>query len=146
MIEFHKTLSDRSVHLRYFGMLSLEQRTVHQRLRRVCFIDYDREMALVVDHTNENGGREILGVGRLVKEHGTNEAEFAILISDSWQAKGLGTQLLKMLLEVAKRERVRRVVGHILPENTAMKSVSEQLGFKLHLDQATGDSLAEIDL
>ena len=57
---------------------------MHERLRRVCFIDYDREMALVVDHTNENNGRrEILGVGRLVKEHGTEEAEFAILISDS---------------------------------------------------------------
>ena len=49
MIDFHKTLSERSVQLRYFGAFSLEQRTMHERLRRICFVDYDREMALVVE-------------------------------------------------------------------------------------------------
>jgi acetyltransferase len=49
MVEFHKTLSDRSVQLRYFGLLSLEERILHEWLRRVCFVDYDREIVLVVD-------------------------------------------------------------------------------------------------
>ena len=49
MVKFHKTLSKQSVHLRYFGLLSLERRTMHERLRRVCFIDYDREIALVAE-------------------------------------------------------------------------------------------------
>ena len=51
MIEFHKKLSERSVYLRYFQPLKLTQRTAHERLTRICFIDYDREMALVVERT-----------------------------------------------------------------------------------------------
>ena len=146
MIEFHKTLSDRSVHLRYFGLLSLEQRTVHNRLRRVCFIDYDRELALVVDRMMPNGQHEILAVGRLVKEHGSDEAEFAILVSDAWQGKGIGSQLLKLLVQAGRNERLRRIVGHIIAENTAMKRVSEEVGFKVHLDASSGKWLAEIEL
>ena len=104
MVKFHKTLSDRSVHLRYFGLVSLERRIMHERLRRVCFIDYDREIALVADLKNRDGTHQILGVGRLIKEHGTNEAEFAVLISDPWQGKGFGSELLKLLVQVGRKE------------------------------------------
>lgn len=144
MVEFHKTLSDRSVYLRYFGALSLKQRTVHERLRRVCFIDYDREMALVVDHKDRTGGHHIVGVGRLIKEHGTDEAEFAILVGDSWQGKGLGTELLGLLVQVGRKERVRRIFGHIVTENTAMRRVSEEVGFNLRFDEDEGEWKAEI--
>ncbi len=146
MIEFHKTLSDRSVQLRYFGTLSLEDRIMHERLRRVCFIDYDREIALVVDLTARDGSHQILGVGRLIKEHGTNEAEFAILVSDPWQGKGLGSELLKLLVQIGRKERVQRIVGHISAENTTMKRVSEEVGFALRFDQANHEWFAEIKL
>lgn len=146
MIEFHKTLSDRSVHFRYFGILSLEQRIVHDRLRRVCFIDYDREIALVVDLKNRDGTHQILAVGRLIKEHDSNEAEFAILVSDPWQGKGLGTELLKHLVEVGRREHLRRIVGSIIAENTTMQRVSKEVGFKLRFDGPTNELRAEIDL
>lgn len=146
MVEFHKTLSERTVYLRYFGALSLKQRTVHERLRRVCFVDYDREIALVADHKNRGGHHEILGVGRLIKEHGTDHAEFAVLISDSWQGKGLGSQLLKLLVEMGRKEGVRRIVGHIVTENTAMMRVSEEVGFKLSRDREMGEWRAEINL
>ena len=95
MVEFHKTLSERSVYLHYFGALSLKPRTVHERLRRVCFVDYDSEIALVVDQRARNGQHQILAVGRLIKEHGIDHAEFAVLVSDAWQGKGLGSELLK---------------------------------------------------
>jgi acetyltransferase len=146
MVKFHKTLSDRSVHLRYFGLVSLERRIMHERLRRVCFIDYDREIALVADLKNRDGAHQILGVGRLVKEHGTNEAEFAVLISDPWQGKGFGSELLKLLVQVGRKEGLRRITGHISPENTTMKSVSEQVGFSLHFDPAADEWFAEINL
>ena len=133
MVEFHRTLSDRSVYLRYFGLLSFEKRTMHERLRRVCFIDYDREIALVADLKNRGGKHQILGVGRLIKEHGVDEAEFAILISDPWQGKGLGTELLNLLVQIGRKEHLHRIIGHISPENTTMKQVSEEAGFKLHL-------------
>jgi acetyltransferase len=146
MVNFHKTLSDRSVYLRYFGIMSLETRIMHQRLRRVCFIDYDREIALVADLKNPDGTHQILGVGRLVKEHGTDEAEFAVLISDPWQGKGFGSEVLKLLVQIGRKEGLHRITGHISPENTTMKTVSEQVGFSLHFDREAKELLAEINL
>jgi acetyltransferase len=146
MVKFHKTLSDRSVYLRYFGMVSLEKRIMHERLRRVCFIDYDREIALIVDLKNRDGTHQILGIGRLIKEHGTDEAEFAVLISDPWQGKGFGSELLKLLVQIGRKERLRRITGRISPENTTMKTVSEQVGFRLRFDRDVNEWLAEIKL
>ena len=50
MVRFHSTLSDESVYRRFFSQMKLESRTRHERLTRVCFIDYDREMALVAEN------------------------------------------------------------------------------------------------
>ena len=131
MVEFHKTLSERSVHFRYFGQLKLSQRIAHERLIRICFNDYDREIALVVDHQRGDGSHEILGVGRLSKLHGIEEAEFAIVISDDWQGRGLGTQLLKLLVEIGRREKLKRIIAHILSDNIEMMQVSREIGFRL---------------
>ena len=146
LVKFHKTLSDRSVYLRYFGFVSLEKRIMHERLRQVCFIDYDREIALVADLKNRDGTHQILGVGRLIKEHETDEAEFAVLVSDAWQGKGFGSELLKLLVQIGRKERLRRITGHISPENTTMKTVSEQVGFKLRFDRKANEWLAQIAL
>ena len=109
MVQFHETLSERSVYLRYFHLMNLEQRITHERLTRICFIDYDREMALVAERRNpETGETEILGVGRLTKIHGTNEAEVAVLVSDKWQGRGLGKELLARLLIVGADEKLDR--------------------------------------
>src|SRR5581483_5821326 len=70
MIKFHQALSERTVYLRYFQPLKLSQRTAHERLTRICFTDYDREMPLVVERKKADGDREILAVGRLSKLHG----------------------------------------------------------------------------
>ncbi len=131
MVKFHEQLSERSVRFRYFAALKLSQRVAHERLIRVCFNDYDREMALVVDHRTAEGQHEILGVGRLSKLPGGTEAEFAVLVSDLWQNKGLGKSLLSTLLQVARDEKVRRVKADILPENLEMQRVCEKLGFTL---------------
>src|ERR1700692_1848173 len=64
MVKFHETLSDRSVYLRYFGTLSLKRRVAHERLIRICFGDYDRELALVAEIKGPSGP-EIIGVGRI---------------------------------------------------------------------------------
>src|SRR5690606_35482468 len=65
MVQFHEPLSEQSIYMRYFRALNLDQRTTHERLTRICFIDYDREMALVATRRNpESGEREIIGVGR----------------------------------------------------------------------------------
>ena len=146
MIEFHKTLSERSVQLRYFGLLSLEQRTLHERLTRMCFIDYDREIALVADCTRSDGQHEILGVGRLIKAHGREDAEFTLLIADQWQGKGLGTELLRLLVQIGRNEKLRRITGRILRDNVTMKQVSEEIGFDLQFDDVDGDWKAKLVL
>jgi len=132
MVRFHETLSERSVYLRYFHLMNLEQRTTHERLTRICFIDYDREMALIAVRRNpDTGESEILGVGRLMKIHGTNEGEIAALISDQWQGRGLGKELLSRLLVVGADEKMSRLKADILPDNRDVQRVCEKLGFSL---------------
>ncbi len=145
LVKFHQTLSERSVRLRYFAPLKLGQRVAHERMIRVCFSDYDRELPLVVEHKDPKTGQaEILGVGRLSKIPGQNEAEFAVLISDMWQNKGLGTKLLSMIVQVARDEKIARVSADILPDNVEMQRVCEKLGFKLIRDTTENDVHAEI--
>jgi acetyltransferase len=149
MVAFHQTLSERSVRLRYFATLKLGQRVAHERLVRVCFIDYDREMALVVERRDPQAGqREVLGVGRLSKlplSEG-REAEFAVLVNDAWQNQGIGTELLRRLVEIARSERVGQVTAKMLPENREMQRVAEKLGFKLTRRLDEGMVEAEIAL
>jgi acetyltransferase len=147
MIEFHKTLSEQSVRFRYFSLLKLETRIAHERLTRICFNDYDREIALVIDYKNPQTARhEILGVGRLSKLHGLDEAEWAIIISDQWQGHGLGTKLLRLLVEIGRKEKLSRIFAHILPDNSVMQYVSKKVGFKLHFDSKEDEWKAELAL
>jgi acetyltransferase len=132
MVKFHETLSERSVYLRYFHLMNLEQRVTHERLTRICFIDYDREMALVAERRNlESGDPEILAVGRMTKVLGTNEGEVAVLVSDQWQGRGLGRELLSRLLVVGADEKLSKLTADILPDNRDVMRICEKLGFSL---------------
>lgn len=147
MAHFNSTLSEASIYLRYFHPKTLSQRISHEELTQVCFIDYDREMALVADLADPQTGRsQIIGMGQLTRQHGANEAEYAILINDSYQRTGLGTELLRRLLEIAKAEGIAKVTADILPENSGMRRVSQRLGFKLVRDFEEGIVKAEIEL
>jgi acetyltransferase len=146
LVKFHETLSERSVYMRYFSPLKLSQRVAHERLTRICFVDYDREMALVVEHRDpQSGDRQVLAVGRLVKLRGANEAEYAILVNDQWQSQGIGSELLRRLIQIGRDERVARIVADILPDNQPMQRISKQLGFKLHRS-TSGPVRAVLDL
>jgi len=132
IIRFHQTLSTDSVYRRYFHMISLDQRVAHDRLIRICFIDYDREMALVAEHRNpETDASEIVGVGRWTKQAGTADAEIALLVSDPYQHRGIGTELLRRLLEIGRAEKVEWMRADILPENSGMQHICTRLGFEL---------------
>jgi acetyltransferase len=147
MVKYHEKLSAHTVYLRYFQNLELGRRVEHERLTRICFIDYDREMALVAERTDpKTGEREIVAVGRLSKLHDANEAEYAIMVSDEFQASGLGTELLRRLLQVAREEKLDKVSAYMLLENVAMRRVSEKLGFKMHYDEQQQLVKGEIDL
>lgn len=145
MVHFHEQLSDQSVYQRYFHFLNLEQRVSHARLSRVCFIDYDRQIALVAE-TDGSGESRIIGVGRLVRLRHANDAEFAIVIGDAYQRTGLGTALLEKLVEIGRAEGVDRIIAEMLPDNAGMKRVCEKLGFRLHYDAELQLVLASLDL
>ncbi|MDR3402967.1 MAG: bifunctional acetate--CoA ligase family protein/GNAT family N-acetyltransferase, partial [Chthoniobacter sp.] len=132
MVKFHETLSEESVYNRYFSALKLSQRVAHDRLTRICFNDYDREIALVTELKVAKGeDKKVLGVGRLSKQHGGNEAEFAVLVSDEWQRQGLGTELLRRLVEIGRDEKLTRISGMVLADNHAMQHICTKLGFKV---------------
>ncbi len=144
LVKFHETLSEESVYHRYFTQLKLDQRIAHERLTRICFNDYDREIALVVERKDpKTKQREILGVGRLSKEHGLNEGEFALLVNDHWQKQGLGTELLKRLVQIGRDEKLTRLSAEIMADNHAMQQVSKKIGFKLTAHPADREYVAE---
>jgi acetyltransferase len=141
MVKFHETLSDRSVYLRYFGSLSLSRRVAHERLLRICFGDYDREMALVAERTDPaTGERQIIAVGRMNKLHAKNEAEVAVLVSDRYQNLGLGKELLRRVVQVARDEKLSQVSAEMLPDNVGMQAIMRGLGFRVR----TGEDLTSI--
>ena len=141
MVKFHESLSDQSVYFRYFRLMKLSQRVSHERLTRICFIDYDREMALVVERDGV-----IVGVGRLTRIRGTASAEFAVVVSDKFQGRGVGSELLHRMIDVARCEKLTLLVGEILPENRAMQRVCEKAGFTLKHSVMDPVVRAELDL
>jgi acetyltransferase len=147
MVKFHETLSDRSVYLRYFCSLSLSRRVAHERLLRICFGDYDREMALVAERTDPaTGERQIMAVGRMNKLHAGNEAEVAVLVSDQFQQLGLGHELLRRVIEVARDEKLSRVSAEMLTDNVAMQIIMKRLGFGVRASEDLTSVRAFLDL
>ncbi|HEX7961901.1 MAG TPA: bifunctional acetate--CoA ligase family protein/GNAT family N-acetyltransferase [Terriglobales bacterium] len=144
VVKFHQQLSDRSVYLRYFLPLELRFRTSHERLITKCFIDYDREIALVAEHTDEQGAG-IAGIVRLIRNHSGNKAEVALIIADEYQRRGLGTNLLRNIIEVAKREGIATLYGTMLWENSGMKDLFTKAGFHFARPQG-GVASASLEL
>jgi acetyltransferase len=128
-------------------MEKLSTRVAHERLIGRCFIDYDREMALVADWVNPGSGeQEIIAVGRLSRLHGTKNAEVALLVTDKFQRVGLGSELLDRLIQVARDEKLERITGTMLVENLAMRTLASRRGFKEQKDTDMGVVQAILDL
>jgi acetyltransferase len=125
MVRFHETLSEQSVYYRYAGFVKLDTRVSHERLSRLSFIDYAREMALIAEHEGE-----IVAVARLVRLRGTQDAEFALVVNDAFQHQGLGRALLEKLFAVGRDWGLSRITAEILGDNYSMRRICQQLGFK----------------
>jgi len=147
MVNFHKTLSDRTVYLRYFSSLSLSRRTGHERLFRICTCDHQTEIVLVAEHKNlQTGEPHILGVARLNKLPANNEAKVAGLVSDQYQHRGLGTELLRQLIKIAREEKRSRLTAEMLRDNFPIQIIFKRLGFRLRLlgDFASVQAILEL--
>lgn len=124
---FHKNLSESTVRRHYFAFLSLQERITHERLIQICCIDYQQEMRFIA----ESADKSILGICTYHKLPNSNEAEFKLIIIDSVQGKGLGKALLIHLIDVAKLEKIERLIGYILNENEVLLGMCARLGFSL---------------
>lgn len=132
LIAFHQTLSERSVSLRYSEPLALEQRITHERLQRIAFTDYDREIALIalVQERLVAVARLSRMRGGIAAQGGDTDATFTLLVSDQFQNQGIGTTLLERLVEIAQAEGLRRVHAEVHADNISMRRVCESVGFE----------------
>jgi acetyltransferase len=106
----------------------------HDFATRYCFIDYDREIAIVAER-DRDGRRELLGVGRLVADPDHETAEYAVLVSDAWQNRGLGGVLTDYCLEIARGWGLRRMEAQTTADNARMLALFEQRGFTITPDE-----------
>ena len=147
MTEFTMGLSPDNLYLRYFHAVSAGSLITHEQLARLTFVDYNREMALVAVRLDPKNNRpQVVAHGQLTKLHGTNDAEFAIQVRDAYQGTGLGTELLNLLIEIARDEGVERVVAEIMPENVGMRRICTKLGFNFRRVPDSQNIIAEIEL
>ena len=116
-----------------YQRLMSARRLSPEELRRFTDIDQERELALIAT-TPVQGKERQIGVARYVKESSPGDAEFAIVLSDDWQGRGLGIKLLGSLLAAAKNNGVQRLVGTTMSENGGMLALGRKLGFKLARD------------
>ncbi len=132
LVAFHATLSDRSVYLRFMHPALLSDRSAHERLSRLCHVDYDREFTLVADRTKAKDGElRILGASRMTRLHGDNAARFSLLINDQFQGLGIGLELVQSQISLAKKEGLERLEALMSIENRAMQHLCSDLGFNL---------------
>jgi acetyltransferase len=141
LLDLFSGLSRTTIYFRFFSpMRSLS----HEMLARFTQIDYDRHVCLVALRREE--GREVmLGVARLMADPDVTRAEFAVLVADAWQGKGVGAALLEECLAIARERGITYVWGKVLPENTTMLALGRKLGFKTRRDAETGDYELQIN-
>jgi acetyltransferase len=125
IVALHASHSEHTIRMRFFGLVKTLSR---DSLIRLCHLDYDREMALVAVR-RDDGGSHMLGVSRYYLNPETGEAEFALVVGDVHQGKGLGRHLLQRLIEIAQERGVRRLTGLVLRENEPMLTLTSSLGF-----------------
>jgi len=114
----------------------------HEVAVRYCFIDYDREIAIVAE-LNENGVRKLLGVGRLVGDPDLHTMEYAVLVTDAWQDKGLGSLLTDYCIEIAEHWGVKKIVAQTTTDNPRMIAVFQKRHFSIEIDPSSSLVLAE---
>lgn len=141
---WHELLAGCSPESIRFRFRYLFSGTTHEMATRFCFIDYDREIAIVAEsEPDETGRRRIRGVGRLVADADHRDAEYAVLVGDKWQGQGIGTLLTDYCLEICQRWGIRRVFAETAPDNRRMLDLFRRCGFQLDTTRFADSVFAE---
>jgi len=141
-LEMFQTFSQETVRFRFFRIV---KDTPHEVRTRYCNIDYDREMAIVAE-VKENGKRRLLGVTRLILTPGsTDEAEYALVVTDKYQRLGLGSDFIDYTIQIAKDKGVKKLYGVVLKDNVPMLTLIREKKFKIS-EGDPGEYKTEYDL
>ncbi|MEM3699961.1 MAG: GNAT family N-acetyltransferase [Candidatus Bathyarchaeia archaeon] len=126
-LEMFRNFSEESIRFRFFQII---KDTPHEVRVRYCNIDYDREIAIVAELT-ENGQRKILGVVRVSLEPDRKSGEIAFIVADPWQGLGLGTKMVDYTIEICKDIGVEALYAIMLPDNYRAINLTKKMGFTL---------------
>mgnify|MGYP006292761031 CR=1 FL=1 len=128
----------------YYRFMSHLKRIPQQRIQNFVYIDHRNDVAIVA-YQPEAHGDEILAVGRYYLDPTTNRAEIAFTVRDDWQNRGVGSFLLKYLINIARRNGISGFTAEILAENKAMQSVMQKTGHAVRTRRDGGVVHVEID-
>lgn len=131
--EMFKTFSEKTKQFRFFGPI---KEAYHEMLIRYTQIDYDREIAIIAEITEE-GRKKMAGVVRLIADPYNETAEYAIVLGDPWQGQGLGTIMTRYILEIARKRGIKKVYAHVLQENAGMLRIFKKFKFTTRQEEDT---------
>ncbi len=140
---WHEMLAVSSRESIRFRFRYLFKQSTHQMAIPFCFIDYDREMAIVAE-VEDAGRKKIAGVGRLVVGQDPTNAEYAVFVADPWQNQGLGGTLTDYCLEIARSWGVQVVKAETTPYNVRMIAIFQHRGFAIEHHTKDGVVLAQL--
>ncbi len=123
--ELLANLSPESSRYRFFQVI---KDISHEMLSRFCNIDYDREMAIIAEYSNGNGQRRNVGVGRLILDR-EKGGEFAVLVADDFQGKGLGIKLVDILIAIGQDKGLKSIYGIAINDNWRILGLTKKMGF-----------------
>ena len=133
-LEMFRSFSEESIHYRFFQIV---RDTPHEVRVRYCNIDYNREIAIVAELT-ENGRRKILGIVRVSLEPYRKSGEIAFIIADPWQGLGLGTKMVEHVIGICKDMGIETIYGIMLPDNYRAINLMKNMGFTIkHMGDGT---------
>jgi len=132
-LELLASCSKESIYLRFRYDFYFDS---HDVASQFCFIDYAREIAIVAE-LEEDGRKQIIGVGRLIADPDVETMEYAILITDKWQKKELGNIITEFCMDIAKRNGIKRLVAETTKNNKPMIAVFRRLNFKIQFNEDT---------
>ncbi len=129
-MELLASCSSESIYMRFRYFFQWQ---THEAAIRYCFNDYDREIAIVAELLDD-GNRKLIGVGRLVADPDHEEVEYAVLVSDAWQNRGLGGLITDYCMEIAKDWGLKKIIAHTSTDNPRMIAVFQRRGFEIQQD------------